>query len=198
MRTRLRERYGYLAHQLPYRTVRATLAENVSALSDFVREVAPTHRDGVCHFVGHGLGGLVMLKYLANRDSDQPGHAVCLGTPLNATAAERMADMPGVNTELGASIADGILAESTKRWATKLDSQKVGVIAGTHSRPLGRGSAPLPQPNDGMIAVDETRAAFVDDHLEIAASHLRLVSSREVLDQVAHFFAHGEFRVGVR
>ena len=58
---------------------------------------------------------------------------------------------------------------------------------------MGRLLGKLPQPNDGTVAVEETRWPQARDHLEIAATHTSMVASREVADQVAHFLNRGSF-----
>ena len=85
------------------------------------------------------------------------------------------------------------MAESASNWAASLESRDIGVIAGTLSVGLGRIVAKLPTPNDGSVAVTETRWSGLTDHLTLAATHTTLVTSREVADQIAHFLNHAEF-----
>lgn len=196
LRRRLRERHGYNTHQLHYRTVRASLSENAQKLRRMVEHELQLGQDAVCHYVGHSLGGLVVLKMLSDWPEAPPGHVVCLGTPLaGSAAAHRIASLPGGSSLLGKSIAEGVLAESASKWAGGgLGERMVGVIAGTHSIGLGRLMTKLPDPNDGTVAVEETHAPFVHEHMQVAATHTGLVTSREVAQQVAHFLARGHFR----
>jgi hypothetical protein len=48
-------------------------------------------------------------------------------------------------------------------------------------------------PNDGTVAVSETRLPGAKDHLCVAVSHSGLVLSGEVADQVAAFLGSGAF-----
>jgi hypothetical protein len=69
----------------------------------------------------------------------------------------------------------------------------VGVIAGTLAVGLGVVIENLPQPNDGTVAVDETRLPGIKDHLELPVSHTGLLVSATVASQTAYFLRHGAF-----
>lgn len=194
MRRRLRDRFGYATSTFHYRTVRATLSENAARLRECIVERFPDARVPL-HLVGHSLGGLVVFKMLSEWPDAPPGRIVCLGSPLNGSAAaERIAMLPGGGSLLGKSIREGVLERAAAEWATGLRGRDVGAIAGTMGFGLGRLVTELPQPNDGTVTVDETRWAGLKDHLTVAASHTGLILSREVADQVASFFATGHFR----
>lgn len=194
LRRRLRDRHGYNVDSLHYRSTRATLTENAQVLRGFVEDCLHGHDDARCHLVGHSLGGLVILKMLLDWPEAPMGRVVCLGTPLNGSAsAVRVARLPGGESLLGRSMAEGVLDAPASEWAERLAGHEVGVIAGTWSVGMGRLLGKLPEPNDGTVTVDETRWVHATDHLELAASHTTLVTSREVADQVAHFLGHGRF-----
>ena len=194
MRRRLADRYRFDARQLHYRTVRSTLTENAEHLRAFITDELRPSPDVPCHFVGHSLGGLVILKMLTDWPEAPAGRVVCLGTPLaGSAAAERIASLPGGDSLLGKSIAEGVLSASASEWARRFDDRDIGVIAGTLGVGLGRLVAKLPEPNDGTVTVEETRWDGLADHLELAATHTTLVTSREVIDQVAAFLNHGHF-----
>lgn len=194
LRRRLRDRYGFNTHQLHYRTVRASLSDNARVLREFLESELHDREAATCHLVGHSLGGLVILKMLCEWPEAPIGRVVCLGTPLTGSAAaERIARLPGGNSLLGKSIAEGVLAQSAAQWANQLRDREVGVIAGTLSIGMGRLLGKLPEPNDGTVAVEETRWPQATDHLQVAATHTSMVASREVTDQVAHFLNHGRF-----
>ena len=60
LRLRLRDEYGFDVQQFSYRTVNDGLADNVSALHAFLRDLP----DEPLHLVGHSLGGLIALHTL--------------------------------------------------------------------------------------------------------------------------------------
>ena len=198
MRRRLRDQYGYCTSTFHYRTVRATLSENAARLRDCIVERFPDL--GVpLHLVGHSLGGLVIFRMLRDWPDAPPGRIVCLGSPLNGSAAAlRIATLPGVGSLLGKSIREGVVDRAPAEWLPPLDDREVGAIAGTMGFGLGRMVTELPQPNDGTVTVEETRWSGLQDHMTVAASHTGLILSREVADQVAAFLASGHFRHPVR
>ena len=59
---------------------------------------------------------------------------------------------------------------------------------------VGRLLGPFPEPNDGTVAVDETRIAGLADHIVLPVSHVALLWSTSVAAQVAHFLEQGRFR----
>ncbi len=194
LRRRLRDRHGYNVDSLHYRSTRATLTQNAQVLRSFVEECLHGRTDARCHLVGHSLGGLVILKMLLDWPEAPTGRVVCLGTPLNGSAsAQRVAQLPGGESLLGRSMAEGVLEAPASEWAECLKGHEVGVIAGTWPVGMGRLLGKLPQPNDGTVTVEETRWPHATDHIELAAAHTTLVTSREVADQVAHFLGHGCF-----
>jgi len=194
MRRRLTDRYRFDTRQLHYRTVRATLEQNAKHLREFAEHELRPRPGSQCHFVGHSLGGLVILKMLSEWDAAPPGRVVMLGTPLaGGVAAERIAMLPGDESLLGQSLVEEVLAQDASRWAPCFDVREVGMIAGTLGVGLGRVVTDLPEPNDGTVAVEETRSPLLTDHLKLAATHTTLVTSREVTDQVAAFLNHGRF-----
>lgn len=194
LRRRLRDRHGFNVHAHHYRTVRASLTENARVLREVVAEKLNDRMERRCHLVGHSLGGLVILKMLLDWPEAPPGRVVCLGTPLNGSAsALRVARLPGGESLLGRSIAEGVLDAPASQWAQRFEGRDVGVIAGTWPVGMGRLLGKLPEPNDGTVTVEETRWAHARDHLELASSHSSMVASREVADQVAHFINHGSF-----
>lgn len=194
LRRRLRDRHGFNVDSLHYRSTRATLTQNAQVLRGFVEECLNGHTDARCHLVGHSLGGLVILKMLLDWPEAPTGRIVCLGTPLNGSeSAMRVAKLPGGESLLGRSMAEGVLDAPASEWAERLAGHEVGVIAGTWPVGMGRLLGKLPEPNDGTVTVEETRWPYATDHIELAAAHTTLVTSREVADQVAHFLGHGCF-----
>ena len=71
--------------------------------------------------------------------------------------------------------------------------REVGVIADTLAVGLGAVIENLPSPNDGTVAVEETKLPGIKDHLEVSVSHTGLLVSPVVASQTAYFLRHGEF-----
>lgn len=189
LRHRLREDYSYAPEAFRYYAVGAGLTENASRLRQFVID-----RPGEpFHFVGHSLGGLLILQMLADWPDVVAARIVCLGSPIEGSAsAAGVAQFPGMRAMLGKSISEAVLEEK-KDWSDVLARFDVGMIAGTLSMGLGRFFGNLSRPNDGTVTVDETKNANLTDHVCVSSSHTGLVVSPLVAQQVARFLEDGAF-----
>jgi len=180
------DRAGFGTVSLAYRSMRGTPDEHVAAVA---RRIASIPADTV-HLVGHSLGGVVALGYLAGQPDKRIGRVVLLGAPISGSRAARaVADWPG---------GDLMLGRSTGIWRSgqraQLDATAcVGAIAG--SRPFGLGSVfmDVPEPSDGVVTVEETRLPGLSDHLVLPVSHSGMLISREVARQIAAFLRNGRF-----
>ena len=179
------------------RTLSFTYPTLVGSMSDHVRrliECARAHKAERLHFIGHSLGGLVILRALQVTSELPPGRAVLLGSPLQGSrTAQKFARLPFGRALLGGAIAEECLDWSPREWSGRRD---VGVIAGSVGLGLGRLLADLEDEHDGTVMVEETRLPGAKDHLVVATSHTGLVWSAEVADQTRHFLDHGAFRRG--
>lgn len=52
----------------------------------------------------------------------------------------------------------------------------------------------IPRPNDGTVAVDETKLEGTQDHITLHASHFGLLISAQTFQQIIHFIDHGAFQ----
>lgn len=192
LRMRLRKA-GFATAHFSYRTVKRGIEANASELNGFLRRLdAP-----LVHLVGHSLGGLVIRRLLADFPEQRPGRVVTLGTPHNGSLiARRMQDAALGRWLLGRS-REGALLGGLPPWP---EGRELGVIAGTVS--VGASLLipgmvrQLPRPNDGTVAVAETRLEGLADHICLPVSHTALLFSRPVADQVVAFLRDGHFRPG--
>jgi hypothetical protein len=72
-------------------------------------------------------------------------------------------------------------------------ARDLGVIAGRLAFGFGLLLGSLPRPNDGTVAVDETKLEGTKDHIVLKVSHTAMLLSRGVAVQAAHFLRHGRF-----
>lgn len=147
------------------------------------------------HFVGHSLGGLLVLKLLERHgDRLPPGRVVLLGCPVRGSGvARRMAATPGLRALLG-----GSSSALTGGFAHAPPDRELGVIAGTAGVGAGRVLGGLPKPHDGTVAAAETALPGSADRLELPVTHTGLVLSGAVAREVAAFMRHGRFGRGSR
>lgn len=179
-------RRGFATCAFSYPSVRRGLSENARALADFVAALSSCR----IHLVGHSLGGLVVLSMLAERAEPRVGRVVLLGSPVNGShCAAGLLRWPGGAGLLGRSLRDWFASPMPKLPA----GVEIGVLAGRRSLGLGRVIRGLPSPNDGVVAVAETRLAAGKDSVVLPVAHSQMLISATCIDQVANFLNTGNF-----
>lgn len=172
-----------------YPTVSGSMSDHVRKLLDFA------HAQDVAelHFVGHSLGGLVILRALQLTDDLPPGRAVLLGTPLQGSkAAQGVARiLPFGKAILGAAVNAECIDCVPNEWRGHRD---VGVIAGSMGLGLGRLFADLKADHDGTVLVEETMLPGAKDHIIVSTSHTGMLFSAEVAEQARWFLREGSFK----
>lgn len=170
-----------------YHSVSHTVAEAVSSLHDFIL----AKNAGEIHLVAHSLGGIVVLRLLETFKDIPPGRVVLLGSPVGGSrVAQGLVRWPLGPAALGRMVAEELLEAPQRQWDR---SRELGVLAGTQSLGLGRIVTQLPHPNDGTVAVVETRLEGAHDSIEVPVSHTGMLFSKETARQAGHFLKHGRF-----
>ena len=179
--------HGFDARAVGYYSAMHDLARNARLVATAIAAIdAPR-----VHVVAHSLGGVVALAALRDHPDARVRRAVLLGSPLAGSAS-------------GRSLA-------AKRWGAPLlgttralwgdmprleipSGVEVGAIAGERRLGLGRliGLA-VPLPNDGVVAIEETRHPQLADHLVMRVAHSEMLVSSAVARQVAAFLESGRF-----
>jgi len=185
------KKLGWQCELFGYSSVFQRPAANVRRLAQRVAELQAIEDAEPLHLVGHSLGGLVILKMLADCDSvDCRGRVVLLGSPLNGSAvARRMMGNRALRPWVGraAELLDAGLDDLP-------GDREVAAIAGTSSLGVGRLFADLDKPHDGTVTVAETKVPGLADHLELPVSHTGLVLSRNVAQATDAFLRCGRFK----
>ena len=186
---RLKKR-GWDCELFGYSSVFSAPDKNVQRLAEQVAGLQEKG-GGPLHLVGHSLGGLVILKMLADWHAEADGgRVVLLGSPLNGSAVARRM--------MGSRMLKPWVGRAAELLDVGLDNlpedREVGAIAGTSSLGVGRLFADLDKPHDGTVSVAETKVPGLADHLELPVSHTGLVLSRKVADAIDAFLRSGRFQ----
>ncbi len=175
---------GFHCHLFSYFGRGRTLAAHGERLARYAQGIGPAH------FVGHSLGGLVVLEALQQHAAVHAGHVVLLGTPVRGNLAGRRFGQHGWGRWfLGATAPlwrDGRAA----RWTRP---EPLGVIAGTMPVGLGRLFGALPGPNDGVVRVEETELEGMRERVVLRVGHSAMLLSARVAAQVKAFLRDARF-----
>ena len=178
-------RCGFDVSYFSYASARTTLEQNAARLSRFAAALSVN----TVHWVGHSLGGIVILKMLEQCPEPRTGRIVLMGSPSAGSYAARAL----------AKTAAGrwLLGRSTPLVETKValhGKYEIGVIAGCRGLGLGRLMLHgLPRPNDGVVTVEETHLSGMQDHIVLQVSHSGMLFSSRAAKQVCAFLKAGRF-----
>jgi pimeloyl-ACP methyl ester carboxylesterase len=167
-------RAGYHCHLFDYAGRDRPLATNAERLVQLGRRIGPAH------FVGHSLGGLVVMEALNSDLTVGVGRVALLG---------RLARYGFGRWMLGESEAlwrEGRAA----RWRRP---EPLGVLAGNFPFGLGRSFGRLPGPNDGVVCVDETAIEGAAAFTLLPVSHSGMLLSARVARALQQFLETGRF-----
>lgn len=182
---RLRAR-GHHVLVFSYPTRNDSLDGHANELHAFLSE----NKTKKLHFVGHSMGGLVILNMLSRFDDLPPGRVVLMGTPVKGSSVvKRLEKLPGHKLMFGKArenLLQGFQHTPIER--------ETGMISGTRALGLGRIVGTHGEANDGSVTVQETELDGLKDSVEIAVAHSEMLISAEVVDQVEQFLLHGKFQ----
>lgn len=178
---------GFEASFFRYPSLRGTVEENARRLQAFLDRVVPG--DAV-NLVAHSLGGLVALRMLQLSPERPIGRILLLGSPLQGSAvAARLARHALTARLLGRAWKEGLDGQAL---SGQIDHPGIGIIAGTRSFGIGRIIGGLDGPNDGTVAVAETRFPGTTRR-EFPVTHFSMLFSRQVAEAACHFLKGGRF-----
>jgi pimeloyl-ACP methyl ester carboxylesterase len=174
---------GFRCRNFSYMGAGRPLEAHAERLARFAREFGPAH------YVGHSLGGLVILEALGLADVPC-GRVVLLGTPARGCyAGRRLARYPGGRWFLGES--EALWREGrTARWTRP---EALGVVAGTLPLGLGRLFGALPGVNDGVVRLEETDVEGMAGRVVLPVGHSAMLISSRVAQNVVSFLTQGSF-----
>ena len=178
---------GYATHRFRYGTLSRELDENAARLALFLGDLS-TER---LHLVAHSLGGLVVLRMFERGVKLPPGRVVFLGSPVRGSRSARGLTERGLGWALGKSGPGTLAATHEPKWT---EPRELGLIAGTHDLRINFLLPDLPTPNDGVVALEETRIEGAADSVTVHSNHTGMLFRRELAEQVTAFLQQGKFR----
>ena len=178
-------REGMRCHRFAYGGRARPLAANADELARFARAIGPAH------FVGHSLGGLVILYALNGHPQLGVGNVVLLGTPACGSFSGRRLARHAIGRWMLGETQPLWQDGEAMRWKRH---ERLGVIAGTLPMGLGRAFGPLPGSNDGVVCVGETAIEGMSAQITLPVGHSALLVSARVASQTAAFLRDGRFR----
>lgn len=184
---RIEKERGYQWHAFNYASTMLTMGEIAAALASFIAGIdAPR-----VHLVGHSLGGLAILRCLQHHPQQPPGRVVFLGTPsLASTAAHAVGRFRYGRTLMGQAVTEELLYQHERTWTHE---RELGIIAGNQPLGLARLVVDFQEPNDGTVAVSETRLPGAKAHIVLPVSHTGMLLSARVAFEAGQFLELGHF-----
>jgi hypothetical protein len=174
------EVFGYAAVAQGYDAIVSRLVERLERLA----------RAGPYAVIGHSLGGVLLRSALAHLAS-QPEHFVMLGTP---NRPPRLAQTLGVRWVYRRIMGECGVNLSSPLFYASLPLPRVSytIVAGT-AGPRGRWSPFGYEPNDGIVAVSETRILDDDPLVLLPVTHTFMMNNARVHQVIRHaLMATGE------
>lgn len=178
---------GFDTQQFHYHTVLEPVRVNAQRLADHIISAALTH----VHLVGHSLGGLVILRLFELGVAIPPGRVVLMGSPVRGSIAARNMTNKNWGWLLGQSGPDGLAEGHEPEWKSE---RQLGVLVGTAGPGFGLPHPDLPEPHDGLVAVEEACLPGATDQIGLDVRHTGMLFSPDVADQVIAFLRYGRFR----
>ena len=161
---------------------RGRFDRNADRLATFARGEA-------FHFIGHSLGGVLILEALSRHGELPAASSVFIGSPVRGCEAGRRFGEWRLGRWMMGACAP-LWAERTSLWPRPAP---LGVIAGTFPLGLGRVVTRLAQANDGVVQVSETTVEGMRERVLVPLGHSRLIFSRRVAVLAARFLKQGTF-----
>lgn len=178
-------REGFATHIFAY-AGRGAFQVNIERLARFSQEALEGRP---AHFVGHSLGGLLVLQTLNRRPEIPLATALLLAAPVGGCLAGRRLAGAGIGRWMMGA-CQGLWNEQDAAWSR---DAPLGVIAGTAPIGLGRALGRLPGVNDGVVCLEETAVRGMAARALVPLGHSAIIASARVARLVVRFMRYGRF-----
>jgi pimeloyl-ACP methyl ester carboxylesterase len=186
------KRAGFRVRSKGYGSTRANISQHVAWLDEVLTQEDMSKAKAL-HFVTHSLGGIILRKYLQDRNLANLGRVVMLAPPNQGSEiVDHLREWPLFRYVMGPSGQElGTDPQSIPNSLGKVDFE-LGVITGNASKSI-LGAMFLPSPHDGTVAVEAAKVDGMKDFLVVPHSHAFIMNSPNVANQVAIFLRTGKF-----
>ena len=179
---------GYATRKFKYAPTSDCLDNHAANLHAFARDTDA----GEQHFLGHSLGGLLILRMLADDHDIVPGRVLLLGTPLRGSVTARKIRRLPLSGVLLGEVRD-VLEDG---FSSLPPGRETGMIAGSRGFGLGMLTGGVGGPGDGTVGLDETDTEGLKDRIVLPVTHSGMLFSTEVVSQSVQFMNSGGFLRG--
>lgn len=178
---------GFDTHQFHYHTVLESVDANAKHLADYIAKLDAS----TVHLAGHSLGGMVILRMFESGVRIPPGRVVLMGSPVRGSTAARNLTQKNWGWLLGQSGPDGLAEQHEPVWDGR---RELGVLIGTAGPGFNLPRPGLGEPNDGVVAAEETQLPGATDQIALDVHHTSMLFNPEVAEQVIQFLKIGKFQ----
>jgi len=175
---------GYRTFKFPYSQVRPSLDELSEKLISFIKDKVDTPR---YHLVAHSLGNVIIRNAFRKELPPGLGRIVMLAPPNQpAELAKRF--RKNLIYRLFTGDSGQKLSEEAFYAELPVPGVDFGVIAGNKGQKIS-----FSEPNDGLVAVEETKLEGMKDFLVLDHAHTFIMNSRDTFEQSKRFLETGSF-----
>ena len=187
---KLEERgYSVFVPTLP--SVFGNVRECSNLLAQMIEKSIP--EDGVLHFVGHSMGGLVIRDYLSRREVKGLGRVVMMGTPNGGSPyANFLMKIPFLKRVLKA-LPDIAKPGPDIPPPRNVPAPETGIIIGV--KPDFVRKFILRGVNDGLVTAESVRCISASDEMLSPYMHERIHWRADTAEAVVSFLETGKFCV---
>jgi pimeloyl-ACP methyl ester carboxylesterase len=179
---------GFTTLRFHYDSRRVPVETNAERLARFTNSLPS---GTVVHFVCHSLGGLVLCRTLgsyADSLSCKIGRIVLLGSPVNGSTVARRT----IRWKI-AHYAAGKSLHTLACGCPPSCSIEAGMLAGSVNLGIGMFFLNSHLPADGLVALEDTRADWITEHVMIRTNHIGLLLSATAAKFAGNFLKNGTF-----